>query len=224
MAANTWTVQGTVPKASGSGTENLWTTAPTIVFNSSGQVTSVSGVTPNADGSLSLPMTAGQVTTAGYTNVSSTTAWDIDFPAPGTAGAVTQFAAPASLELQTTDGHTSGTLASYSIGQDGTITGSFSNGTTLALGQLALASFANPGGLSDQGGGMYATSPNSGTALVGVAGTGGRGTLLGGELEQSNVDLGTELTDLINAQEAYTANTKVLTATNAAIQSLEALQ
>lgn len=223
-AANTWTVQGTVPNTNGKGTTNLWSTAPTIVFNSSGQITSITGATTNTDGSFSLPITSGQLTTAGYTDVPSGDTWNIDFPAPNSVGAVTQLASAASLQLLSTDGHTSGTLASYSIGQDGTITGAFTNGTTLALGQIALADFANPGGLDDQGGGLYASSPNSGQALIGVPGTGGRGTLLGGELEQSNVDLGTELTNLINAQEAYTANTKVLTTTNDVIQSLEEVQ
>ena len=224
-AANTWTVQGTIPNASGSGTTKLFTSPPTITFDTTGQITSISGVTANSDGSFSLK-TTGTLGSggAGYTNLPASASWNINFPAPGSAGDVTQFNSAKSLQIQSGDGHTSGQLTNYSIGADGTITGSFSNGTTLALGQIALAGFANPGGLSDQGGGLFAAGPNSGQALIGAPGTGGRGQLLGGELEQSNVDLGTELTDLINAQEAYTANTKVLTATNTSIQSLEAVQ
>lgn len=145
----------------------------------------------------------------------------LDFPAPSSSNAVTQFAGSSSIQADGTDGYPPGTLQSYSIGQDGTITGSFSNGQTQALGQIALANFANPAGLADQGGGLFATSPNSGQALVGVPGTAGRGSLLGGSLEQSNVNLGTELTNLITAQEAYTANTKVLTTTDQVIQALE---
>ncbi|MCU1495394.1 MAG: protein of unknown function domain protein [Acidimicrobiaceae bacterium] len=218
--ANQWTVQGTVPKPSG-GTDTLWTTAPTIVFNpASGQVTSVTGATTNADGSLSVPVSTMP---AGYTFP----AGDIlsfTFPPPGSSAAVTQFSAASTVQIEGQNGYASGTLQTYSIGSDGTITGAFSNGATLALGQIALANFTNAGGLSDQGGGLYATSPNSGQALIGTPGTGGRGALLGGELEQSNVNLGTELTNLITAQQAYTANTKVLTTSSQVMQALENVQ
>lgn len=215
--ANQWTVQGTVPKPGG-GTDTLWTTPPTIAFSpASGQVASVTGATTNPDGSLSLPVSTMP---AGYTFPAGDTL-SFTFPPPSSASAVTQFAAASTIAMSSQNGFASGTLQSYSIGSDGTITGSFSNGATLSLGQIALANFSNAGGLADQGGGLYATSPNSGQALIGTPGTGGRGALLGGELEQSNVDLGTELTNLITAQEAYTANTKVLTTSSQVIQALE---
>ncbi|MDA8295471.1 MAG: flagellar hook protein FlgE [Actinomycetota bacterium] len=233
---NTYTVQGSIPNQSGSGPNPtpLWSSPQQIAFTSSGQLDPTNSspqLNLNPDGSYSLasiPVTT--LTGAGYnfpTDVPGTTTpltWSFNLPAPNSAGAVTQYASSSSLQLQGTDGHTSGTLSGFSIAKDGTITGSFSNGTTLALGQIALADFANPGGLADQGGGLYSSSPNSGQPLIGVPGAGARGQLLGGQLEQSNVDLGTELTNLINAQEAYTANTKVLTATNAVIQALEAVQ
>jgi flagellar hook protein FlgE len=119
------------------------------------------------------------------------------------------------------NGYPSGDLATYSVSSDGVIVGKFSNGATLTLGQIALASFTNPGGLADIGNGLFQTSANSGQAQVGVAGTGIRGTLLGGELEGSNVNLGTELTDLITAQEAYTANTRAIVTTQTVMQALE---
>jgi flagellar hook protein FlgE len=220
--ANAWTVQGTVPKPGG-GTDTLWSTAPTITFNpASGQIATVNNganITPNADGSISLP--AGTMP-AGYTFPSGDT-WDIEFPPPNSADAVTQFSGQQTMQITSQDGHASGSLESFSIGADGVITGSFSDGTTLSLGQIALANFTNPAGLVDVGSGEYTVTPNSGEASVGTAGTGGRGTLVGGELEQSNVDLGTELTNLIGAQEAYDANTKVLTATQQSIQSLESV-
>ncbi len=216
--ANAWTVQGTVPNPAGGAASNIWATAPTVTFDpTTGGVKSITGVTANANGSFSLP--AGTMPT-GYSFPTGDT-WSFNFPAPGTANAVTQYAAASTIQINQQDGYASGTLQSYSIGSNGTITGAFSNGATLALGQIALASFANAGGLSDQGGGLYATSPNSGQALIGTPGTGGRGALLGGELEQSNVDLGTELTNLITAQEAYTANTKTLTTSSQVIQALE---
>jgi flagellar hook protein FlgE len=100
------------------------------------------------------------------------------------------------------------------------IEGSFSNGKTLAIGQIALAQFSNPGGLNSQGNLMYTQSSNSGQPIVGVAGTGGLGSLVGGALEGSNVNLSSQLTDLIVAQEAYQANTKVVSTTAANLNAL----
>lgn len=213
--ANQWTLQGTVPNPSG-GTTKLWATPPTVTFDpASGQVKSVTGVTANTDGSFSLPV--GTMPT-GYTFPSGDT-WNIDFPAPNSTSAVTQYAGDQTLSGKQ-DGYASGALASFAIGGDGVITGSFTNGKTLAIGELALATFANPGGLADQGNLMYRSTANSGQANLGAPGTGGRGSLIGGSLEGSNVDLATQLTDLIVAQEAYQANTKVVSTTASNLQAL----
>jgi flagellar hook protein FlgE len=217
--ANEWTIQGTVPKPSG-GTDTLFTTAPTITFDpTTGQVKAVSGVTQAADGTYTLPVTTMP---AGYSFPASDT-WDIDFPAPGSSGAVTQYAGASTIAITNQDGHASGTLQSYSIGTDGVITGAFSDGSSLPLGQIALAGFNNPAGLADQGTGLFSTTPDSGQPQIGTAGVGTLGQLLGGELEESNVNLGSELTDLITAQEAYEANTKVLTTTQTVISALESV-
>ncbi len=146
--------------------------------------------------------------------------WNIVFPQPGTSGAITQFAGQDTAAAVSQDGNAGGTLQSFSIGADGVITGSFSNGETQSLGQIALANFANPGGLAEQGNLLYQATPNSGTPLVGTPGTGGRGTLIGGSLETSNVNLAKQLTDLIIAQEAYQANTKVVSTSATTLQSL----
>ncbi|MDE3204244.1 MAG: flagellar hook protein FlgE [Acidobacteriota bacterium] len=214
--ANQWTVQGSVTSPTGV-VSTLWATPPTLKFDpTSGQISSITGATTNADGSLSLPvgtMPAGYAFPAGDT-------WAFNFAAPGTSAAVTQYSGQQTVALSSQDGYSSGTLASYSIGSDGIITGAFSNGQTLAIGQLAMATFANPSGLADQGNLMYGQSANSGAPLVGTPSTGGRGTLVGGALEGSNVDLSTQLTDLIVAQEAYQANTKVVSTTAASLNAL----
>ncbi|MDA8046737.1 MAG: flagellar hook protein FlgE [Actinomycetota bacterium] len=214
--ANSWTVQGSVTSPTGV-VSNLWSTPPTITFNpASGQISSITGATTNTDGSLSLAvgsMPASYAFPPGDT-------WKFTFAAPGTSDAVTQYSGQQTIALSTQDGYSSGTLASYSIGSDGSITGAFSNGKTLAIGQLALANFSNPTGLSDQGDLMFAQSANSGAPQIGAPGTGGRGTLVGGALEGSNVDISTQLTDLIVAQEAYQANTKVVSTTAANLTAL----
>ena len=129
----------------------------------------------------------------------------------GTTPLLTQVAGPSSTSATQQDGSASGSLVSFTIGTDGTVTGSFSNGKTAALGQLALASFANQQGLQLQGNTDYGLTLASGQAVVGVAGTGGRGNLSGGSLELSNVDIATEFANLIVAQRAFEANAKAVT-------------
>ena len=113
-----------------------------------------------------------------------------------------------------------GTLESFSLGNDGTITGVYSNGLREPIGQLAMANFANPGGLSKSGNSSYSVGDNSGAAEIGTAGTGGRGTLSAGALEMSNVDLSQEFTGLIIAQRGFQANSKVITTSDQILQDL----
>ncbi|HEX5332093.1 MAG TPA: flagellar hook protein FlgE, partial [Cellulomonas sp.] len=118
---------------------------------------------------------------------------------------VTGFAGVQTIAASTQDGHSAGTLQAFSLGADGTITGSFSNGLKQTVGRIALGSFTNPAGLEKAGGSLFRTTVNSGNAQVGAAGTGGRGGLAGGALEMSNVDLSSEFTNLIIAQRGFQA-------------------
>ena len=118
------------------------------------------------------------------------------------------------------DGSPIGSLVSFSVGEDGTISGVFSNGKNQPIGQLALANFANPGGLQKAGGSLYTSSVNSGNPQIGVPGAGGRGTLSGGNVEMSNVDLASEFTKLIVAQRGFEANSKIITASDEILQTL----
>ncbi len=214
--ANAWTVQGTVTDAAGTS-QNLWTTPPTVTFDpTSGQVASITGVTANSNGSFSLPV--GSMP-SGFTFPTGDT-WNIDFPPPGEATSFTQFAGGSTAEAVNQDGAAAGTLTSWSINTNGTIVGSFSNGATATIAQLALANFANPGGLDSVGNLDFVTTANSGQPEIGAPGTGGRGTLVGGSLESSNVNLAGQLTDLVVAQEAYQANTKVVNTDSTVTQSL----
>jgi flagellar hook protein FlgE len=109
------------------------------------------------------------------------------------------------------NGYSSGTLLSFSIGGDGMIQGTFSNGQTSAIAQLALANFANEQGLQRAGANSYLATLSSGAAVVGAPGSGGRGALTGGALEQSNVDIATEFAKMIVTQRGFQANAKVVT-------------
>jgi flagellar hook protein FlgE len=117
-------------------------------------------------------------------------------------------------------GSAQGTLESFSMGDDGTITGVYSNGQRQAIGQMALATFANPGGLVKVGDSAFQAGDNSGLPQIGVAGSGGRGTLTSGALEMSNVDLSQEFTGLIIAQRGFQANSKVITTSDQILQDL----
>jgi flagellar hook protein FlgE len=118
------------------------------------------------------------------------------------------------------DGSAIGSLVSFSVGSDGTITGVFSNGRNQALGQMALAVFANPSGLEKAGGSLYRSSVNSGEPQIGVPGAGGRGKLSGATLEMSNVDLAAEFTNLIVAQRGFQANSRIISAADEILQDL----
>ncbi|MCP3903367.1 MAG: flagellar hook-basal body complex protein [Planctomycetes bacterium] len=118
------------------------------------------------------------------------------------------------------DGSPIGTLASFAIGEDGTINGSFTNGLTRDIGQIALAQFANPEGLIDNGNGLYSVGPNSGAAIITKAFEFGTGRMIGGALELSNVDLSQEFINMILASTGYSAAGRVITTTNDLIDQL----
>jgi flagellar hook protein FlgE len=142
----------------------------------------------------------------------------------GTTPVITQLAAANSTADIQQDGTSSGTLQNFSIGSDGTITGAFSNGTTAILGQIALASFADEQGLSRNGDNTYSPTLASGQPTVGAPTSGGLGSISGGALEQSNVDIATEFANLIVAQRSYEANARVVTTFDQIAQDTIALK
>jgi flagellar hook protein FlgE len=118
------------------------------------------------------------------------------------------------------NGYAAGTLDNITISNNGTVTGAFTNGQTKTLAQVAIARFQNEDGLSRVGSNQFEASANSGLAQVGIAGNGVYGTIQSGALEQSNVSLATEFTNLIVAQRAFEANTRGITTAD---QNLETI-
>lgn len=169
-----------------------------LAFNSNGQLTSptgnVTGITASglADGASNL-----------------TFAWDL-YNSSNTP-LLTQLASASVTSAKSADGYGSGSLVNYTIGTDGVITGSFNNGQTSALGQIALANFANAQGLERVGNNNFSSSLASGAAIIGAPGTAGLGTVEGGSLETSNVDIATQFSALIVAQRDYEANARTVT-------------
>ncbi|WP_299953751.1 flagellar hook protein FlgE [uncultured Modestobacter sp.] len=140
--------------------------------------------------------------------------------------AMTQFGGKSDAAAKTTadSGSAMGVLEGYSLANDGTIVGIYSNGLRQNIGQLALATFTNPGGLEKAGNSSFRAGDNSGNPLVGQAGTGGRGSLSAGALEMSNVDLAEEFTGLIVAQRGFQANSRVITTSDEILQDLVQLK
>jgi flagellar hook protein FlgE len=122
------------------------------------------------------------------------------------------------------NGFTEGTLQNITVGQDGSITGAFSNGQSQILGQIALATFQNEQGLIRQGGSEFVQSANSGLPQVGTANTGRFGAIIAGSLEQSNVSLADEFTKMIAAQRAFQANSASITTADQDLQTIIGLK
>lgn len=166
----------------------------------------------------------GNIVTASNTTVSidrrnvpsaSPLEFDLDF------SGISGLAQPSSsLAATRQDGFPAGTLASFAIGEDGVIRGSFTNGVTRDLGQIRLVRFTNPSGLEQRGLNLYAAGANSGLPVEGNPGEEGMGTMLSGALELSNTDVGQNLVDLVLATTMYRGNTRII---NAAQQLLDEL-
>ncbi|THJ65042.1 flagellar hook protein FlgE [Arthrobacter echini] len=137
---------------------------------------------------------------------------------------VTGFAELRTVSISERNGRTAGTLESFTVGADGTLIGAFSNGGRQDLGRVALAGFVNPAGLEKAGGSSYRATGNSGAADVGSAGSNGLGSLDGGTLEMSNVDLSQEFTNLIVAQRGFQANARIITTSDEVLQELANLK
>lgn len=118
------------------------------------------------------------------------------------------------------DGRSSGSLSDISVSTDGSITGSYSNGEQIVLGQVALAMFDSLEGLERLGGSLFGATGASGEPSVGVAGTGGRGTIAGFALEQSNVELEDQFVSMITAQRTYQANSRIISTVDETLSNL----
>jgi len=183
-----------------------------VTFNTSGASTGeISSAT-----SLTLS-TANLATLFGGTWNNAST---LDFGAPTDPARLRSFAGSSSAAATSQDGSAMGFLRSFAIDKTGVITGTYSNGATQTLGQIALASFSNPAGLMKVGESLYQATVNSGEAQVGAPGSGGRGSLQSATLEMSNVELAQEFTNLIVAQRGFMANSRVVTASDQILQDL----
>lgn len=132
----------------------------------------------------------------------------------------TQFASPFAVNRLSQDGFTIGRLTGLAVDEQGVVQASYSNGQTTAVGKVAMARFANPQGLAQDGNTTWRASTASGEPIPGEAGTSSFGLIQSGALETSNVDLTEELVTLITAQRNYQANAKSIETANAVTQTI----
>lgn len=137
---------------------------------------------------------------------------------------ITQFAQESSSKMVEQDGYTMGYLDNFKIDQNGIINGVFSNGTNRVLGQVALASFTNQGGLEKAGENTFVQSTNSGIANIGPARIAGKGKIISGTLEMSNVDLADQFVDMIITQRGFQANSRTIQTADQLLQELLTLK
>lgn len=203
-----WSWTATVPQPGDIGgaapNQNVYT-GGTVQFNSNGSLASVN---PQ---SLSVTWNNGSTPNQQV---------NLAFGTPNAFDGLTSFDQKSATSLISQDGYTGGDLQGIRIDQNGVLIGSFTNGRSLGLAQIAMAKFANNEGLMADGGNLFTQSANSGDPTIGAAASGGRGAIFSSALEMSNVDLSKALTDLIVIQRGYQANSKTITTSDQMLQVL----
>jgi len=180
-------------------------TTGTLTFDNDGMLTSATGNTVSVDRDNTGALNPLQVT-LDFTNVT------------GLAAAYT--AQPSTLVMTTQDGYGAGTLSNFAVGNDGVIIGTFSNGLTRDLGQIALATFSNPEGLVADINNLFKIGANSGQPMITTPQTLGAGSVLAGALELSNIDLTREFIGLITATTGFSASGRVISTSNELLNEL----
>lgn len=180
----------------------------TVSFDNFGRYLGSTGATANSEALIGIPLEG--------MDTDSTLNIKPDF------SILTSFAASSGsqVDVREQDGFAQGVMDRYTVNADGTVTGIYTNGMTETVAQIALAAFANPDGLTRAGGNLFMLGSNSGNAMIGAAMTGERGAIRGEALEQSNVDITDEFTNMISTQRAYQASARVVTKSDELLQEL----
>lgn len=198
-ANNTWGWHALVDAGEVGGTAGTFLEgmSGTMSFDTNGIMT---GTTTNASS-----------TGFNFTGTAQKIGFNFGSPTGNSQNTTTQFASPDVIHAQSQDGFGAGSLSTVAVGEDGVITGTYSNGLTRPIGQLALANFADLQGLHRAGSGIYTETSESGVPVINRPNVGGYGSISSYSLELSNVDLATEFVSLISTQRAYQANSKIIT-------------
>lgn len=210
----TWTKTGDDTWSVSFGTDagTVTSSAITVTFNSDGTMASTSP----SPATLSI---------SGWSTGAADSTITLNLGSAGKADGLTHYTTGAtspSVEVTnvTSDGMAYGTLSGVSIGDDGIVSASYSNGKTIAIYKIPVATFANANGLSAESNGIYKSTAASGSALLHESGAGGAGDIMGGTLEASTADSSEEFSVMIAAQQAYSASSQVISAVNEMFDTL----
>ena len=190
------------------------TPVPAAVGGGSTWYLSATGTSAGTQSNLTVGANGSTITLSGFPP-----AWNMPANVSLNYTQMTQFDSPSTVQV-TANGNASGSLSSFNFNNAGQIVGTYSNGQTQVLGQVALAGFNNPAGLTNLGNNLWQTSPNSGVSQVATPNTGALGAIAAGQLEASNVSLAGQFVNLIVAQQGYQANAKVITIDQTLSQTL----
>jgi flagellar hook protein FlgE len=182
----------------------------TCTFGSDNQISAFS----------STPATMGYTWSDGATVDAIDFQFGLDSAGNPTGGGVSRAATDSSVFSVSQDGYPIGELTGVSVDTDGTVTGTYTNGEEITLGQVALATFSSPAGLERVGGALFRATSASGDPALGAPGSGGRGDLYSYALESSNVELEDEFVAMITAQRGYQASARIITTADQTLQEL----
>jgi flagellar hook protein FlgE len=211
---------------------NAWSASfanPTLSSDTSTTTGTTSGsvaITFNSDGSLaSTTPSPATISVSGWTDGAADSTISLNLGTVGKTDGLTQYASgetTPSVDVTsiTSDGLAFGKLSSISIGKDGVVDATYSNEQTVAIYKIAVATFADPNGLNAQSDGIYTATANSGNATLQTSGENGAGTVYGSELESSTTDTSGQFSNMISAQQAYSAASQVITTVNKMFDTL----
>lgn len=175
-------------------------TTGTLTFDSSGNLISPASTDPQ-------PVLTATGLSDGASDMNIT--WNL-YNSSGSP-TITQYAQPSATSAMTQDGAAAANLTSVGISNGGEIVAQYSNGQQVTVGQMAMANISNPDSLTSAGDNCYTLGADTATPAIGLPNTGGRGSVLGGSIESSTVDIATEFTNLIVYQRSYEANARMVT-------------
>ncbi|GAB5349236.1 flagellar hook protein FlgE [Alteriqipengyuania sp. 357] len=203
------------------------------IYGDPAEVTAANGllasgnVAFNPDGSLDLANSSPALfdsLNVTWTNQAGSSPIDLNLGSQDGLDGLTQFGSPSALIASSSDGGMLNNLVSVDVSKEGIVSAIFDDGTSRAVFQLPMATFANPDGLTRKSGNAYGVSQQSGNVVIGRPGELGSGTIASGTLEASNVDLAQEFTNMIRFQRAYSASSKIITTVDDMLQEVSALK
>jgi flagellar hook protein FlgE len=202
---NTWAAEVVDPKSGDVTSANGQIASGIITFSATGEIASSTLPT-----SLTVP----------WSTASGLGTQTVALNLSGASGSLTQQAGTSTVNSVSANGGPAGSLTGVTVANDGKVTANFSNGATRTIAQVAVATFADPDGLTAVTGSAYAATDQSGTYVLKTAGQAGAGQMESSQLEASTVDLSTEFTNLIITQRAYSAASKIITTADQMLQDL----